>query len=55
LLADVLRDGRVLVDRDGEWPKLKRRERAIQEQAREADRLLDEEAWTALDHLNSTE
>ena len=53
LLADILRDGRVLVDRDGEWPKLKRRERAIQQQARGADRLLDEEAWTALEHLDS--
>jgi len=53
LLADILRDGRVLVDRDGEWSKLKRRERAIQQQAREADRRLDEEAWAALEHLDS--
>jgi predicted nucleotidyltransferase len=53
LLADILRDGRVLVDRDGEWPKLKRRERAIQQQAREADRRLDEEAWAALERLDS--
>ena len=53
LLADILRDGRVLVDRDGEWRKLKRRERAIQQQAREADRRLDEEAWAALEHLDS--
>ena len=53
LLADILRDGRVLVDRDGEWPKLKRRERAIQQQAREADRRLHEEAWAALEHLDS--
>ncbi len=52
LLADSLSDGRVLVDRDDEWPKLKRRERSIQQQAREADRLLDEAAWTALEQLD---
>ena len=53
LLADVLRDGRVLVDRDGCWPTLKRRARAIERQAKEADRRLDEEAWAALEHLDA--
>lgn len=52
LLADVLRDGRVLVDRDGRWRELKRRERAIERQAVEADRRLDGEAWAALEHLD---
>lgn len=51
LLSDVLRDGRVLVDRDGDWPELKRRERAIERRAREEDRRLDEEAWAALEGL----
>jgi predicted nucleotidyltransferase len=51
LFADVLRDGRVLVDRDGDWRMLKRRERRIQGQAREADRQLDEAAWAVLEHL----
>ena len=53
LLADVLRDGRVLVDRDGGWRKLKRRASSIKRQAQEADRRLDEAAWEALEHLDS--
>ena len=53
LLAAVLRDGRVLVDRDGRWRKLRRRERAIERQAEEADRRLDHEAWAALEHLDA--
>jgi predicted nucleotidyltransferase len=51
LLADVLRDGRVLVDRDAEWQRLKRRESSIQRRAREEDRRLEADAWAALDHL----
>jgi predicted nucleotidyltransferase len=53
LLRDVLRDGRVLVDRDGDWRKLTRRERAIGEQAADAERRLDEEAWTVLEDLDA--
>jgi predicted nucleotidyltransferase len=53
LLKDVLRDGRVLVDRDDDWPKLKRRERAIARQAGEAERRLDEESWAVLEHLDA--
>lgn len=34
LLADALTEGRVLVDRDGRWPDLKRRQRAIRRAAR---------------------
>ncbi|SRR6266508_3132942 len=52
LLADVLYDGRVVVDRDGRWQRLKRRERAIERQAEDADRRLDDEAWAALEHLD---
>jgi predicted nucleotidyltransferase len=51
LLADVLRDGRVLVDRDAEWQQLKGRESSIQRRAREDDRRLDAAAWAALEHL----
>jgi len=32
LLTEVLRDGRVLVDRDGSWPRLARRRRKIERQ-----------------------
>ena len=53
LLADVLRDGRVLVDRDGRWLKLQRRKRATERRAEEADRRLDDEAWAALEHLDA--
>ena len=51
LLSDVLRDGRVLVDRDGDWQRLRRRERVIERRAREEDARLDEEAWSALESL----
>jgi predicted nucleotidyltransferase len=47
LLADLLRDGRVLVDRDGEWPGLKRSEPTIVRRAREQDALLEAAAWEA--------
>ncbi len=43
LLADVLRDGRVLVDRDGEWQRLKQRERQVKlAAAAENERAADE-------------
>lgn len=51
LLADVLRDGRVLVDRDGRWPMLKRRERAILASARRDDARRQRLAWEAPDAL----
>lgn len=40
VLADALRDGRVLVDRDGEWEKPSAAR--IQREARQADAELDE-------------
>lgn len=43
LLADVLRDGRVLVDRDGEWEKLERTTARIHREARQAAAELDEQ------------
>jgi hypothetical protein len=41
LLVDVLHEGRVLLDRDDEWPALKREEREIQREAAAADAELD--------------
>ena len=51
LLADVLSDGRVLVDREGEWPRLQRCRRRIEEQALEEDLRLSELAWAAPEAL----
>lgn len=51
LLADVLRDGRVLVDRDEEWERLTRRERAIRAAADRADTRLDDDVAAALSEL----
>jgi predicted nucleotidyltransferase len=41
LLRDVLRDGRVLIDRDGEWAALKRGARRVEREAAAADMELD--------------
>ena len=41
LLLDVVREGRVLVDRDGEWPIFVRRERQLRREAAAADAELD--------------
>jgi hypothetical protein len=49
LLADVLRDGRVLIDRDVDWGRLKRRERRISKLAAEADQQLTNAVEAALD------
>lgn len=51
LLGDALRDGRVLVDRDGDWPRLKAREARVQRRARAAERDLEREAWASLRDL----
>ena len=51
LLADVLRDGRVLVDRDDRWPTLKRRERSILTTAHRSDARRQRLAWEAPDAL----
>jgi predicted nucleotidyltransferase len=49
LLAAVLRDGRVLVDRDGQWGELRGNERRIARDAQAETRRLEEEAWAVLD------
>lgn len=43
LLTDVLRDGRVLVDRDGDWQRLQKSERRIRREAEAAEAELDAE------------
>ena len=52
LLADVLDDGRVLVDRDNDWPRIRRRERYIVSRAREEDERLQHLAWGTPDALD---
>jgi predicted nucleotidyltransferase len=54
LLADVLSEGRVLVDRDGDWQRLRRREREILSRARAEDERLQRDAWDAPDALEQT-
>jgi len=53
LLVDVLRDGRAIVDRDGGWPRLRRRLRAVESAAAEEERRLERDAWAALDSLGA--
>lgn len=48
LLADVLRDGRVIADRDELWADLKSRRATIQRAAQRAERQLDADAWAVL-------
>lgn len=49
LLEDVLRDGRVLVDRDGWWRRLRDRESEIARRARRRERQLADAAWATLE------
>lgn len=51
LLADVVREGRVLVDRDRDWPRLQRRRGKIVQAALAEEQRLDELAWTAPEAL----
>lgn len=53
LLRDVLREGRVLVDRDGEWARLLVQEPAIQHFAQRDDLRLEHAAWKTLESLGS--
>lgn len=53
LLADVLREGRVLVDREGVWTALKRAEPSIRRSARIRDAREADEARAALQELFS--
>jgi predicted nucleotidyltransferase len=51
LLSEVLRDGRVLIDRGGRWPKMKRRERALARQAAADAERAQQDAWQAFAEL----
>ena len=51
LLGDVLREGRVLVDRDGEWQRLQARRDEIFREAARREREQDRQAWEALDRM----
>lgn len=52
LLAHVLRDGRVLADRDGDWARLKRRSRSIARAAHADDERLDHDARATLERFD---
>jgi predicted nucleotidyltransferase len=51
LLADALRDGRILADRGEHWPALKRREPAIRRAGREHSRRQASEARALVEEL----
>lgn len=51
MLADILREGRVLVDRDGEWAKLKAREPAIARAGKRAAVELSRRARLAVEFM----
>lgn len=49
LLADVLRDGRVLIDRDAAWPRLRRRVSEVLRAAKQRDAEMLEQALRPLE------
>jgi predicted nucleotidyltransferase len=49
LIVEMLRDGRVLVDRDGRWPELLAQAPSFNEQARERSRMLAIRARKAIE------
>jgi predicted nucleotidyltransferase len=53
LLADVLRDGRVLVDRDNAWRRLKRREPQVKAAAQAENERVGDELVAAFEELFS--
>jgi predicted nucleotidyltransferase len=53
LLADVLREGRVLADRDGDWARLKRRARSVSALADAEDEALDRAARDVLERFGA--
>jgi predicted nucleotidyltransferase len=54
LLIEALRDGRVIVDRDGVWPNLNRRRSSLRRAARAEDARQADAARAALDELTTT-
>lgn len=53
-LADMLKEGRVLVDRDGLWPDLRRREPEVRQRGREQQRERVRAALAGIDELLAT-
>ena len=53
LLADALRDGRVLADRDGDWARLQRRARSVADAADAEDAYLDRAARDVLERFDA--
>jgi hypothetical protein len=50
-LADLLREGRVLVDREGLWPKLRRREGALRRRGQRHEAQRTRSALAGIDRL----
>lgn len=55
LLAEVLDEGRVLVDRDGAWPRLRRAQPRIRRRAADEERALRRRALHALETLRAAD
>lgn len=53
ILAEALDEGRVVIDRDGEWPRLMQREPEVQRRAEREERDLSERAALALDAVRA--
>jgi predicted nucleotidyltransferase len=51
LLAEALRDGRVIVDREGQWPKVQAETEKVARRARDHERRLLRRALSAVDRL----
>lgn len=55
LLADALREGRVLVDRDKQWRQLKSAEGRVQREAERCEEILNRRAWQTLESFRGDE
>jgi len=51
LLADVVADGRVLIDREGSWPRLRGREASLRREGRRTDARRARAALAGLDRM----
>jgi predicted nucleotidyltransferase len=53
LLSEAIAEGRVLIDRDARWSRLKRREQALRRRAREDETRAQADAWETLEKLGT--
>lgn len=51
LLAEIVTEGRVVIDRDGGWPSLRAREAALRRSANRAERQLTKKALAGIDRM----